>query len=81
IKLDQAIDVKYNHLFQQGYFNIQDISAQYADHIIKAANNDKILDDCAAPGGKTSHILECAPQADITAIDFIDKRLELLREN
>ncbi|MDE4988337.1 16S rRNA (cytosine(967)-C(5))-methyltransferase RsmB, partial [Francisella tularensis subsp. holarctica] len=33
------------------------------------------------PGGKTSHILECAPQADITAIDLIDKRLELLREN
>ncbi|ACD30626.1 16S rRNA (cytosine(967)-C(5))-methyltransferase RsmB [Francisella tularensis] len=81
IKLDQAIDVKYNQPFQQGYFTIQDISAQYAGHIIKAANNDKILDACAAPGGKTSHILECAPQADITAIDIIDKRLELLREN
>ncbi|MDE4976172.1 16S rRNA (cytosine(967)-C(5))-methyltransferase RsmB, partial [Francisella tularensis subsp. holarctica] len=49
IKLVQAIDVKYNHLFQQGYFTIQDISAPYADHIIKAANNDKILDACAAP--------------------------------
>ncbi|MDE4963809.1 16S rRNA (cytosine(967)-C(5))-methyltransferase RsmB, partial [Francisella tularensis subsp. holarctica] len=54
INLDQAIDVKYNHLFQQCYFTIQDISAQYADHIIKAANKDKILDACAAPGGKTS---------------------------
>lgn len=81
IKLGQAIDVKYNQLFQQGYFTIQDISAQYAGHIIKANNDDKILDACAAPGGKTSHILESAPQADITAIDIIDKRLELLREN
>ncbi|APC91181.1 MULTISPECIES: 16S rRNA (cytosine(967)-C(5))-methyltransferase RsmB [Francisella] len=81
IKLDQAIDVKHNQLFQQGYFTIQDISAQYAGHIIKANNEDKILDACAAPGGKTSHILECAPQANITAIDIIDKRLELLKEN
>lgn len=81
IKLDQAIDIKHNQLFQQGYFTIQDISAQYAGYIIKAKNDDKILDACAGPGGKTSHILECVPQANITAIDIIDKRLELLKEN
>ncbi|MFV9930700.1 MAG: 16S rRNA (cytosine(967)-C(5))-methyltransferase RsmB [Francisella endosymbiont of Hyalomma asiaticum] len=81
IKLDQAIDIKHNQLFKQGYFTIQDISAQYAGYIIKAKNDDKILDACAGPGGKTSHILECAPQANITAIDIIDKRLELLKEN
>ncbi|AJI52402.1 16S rRNA (cytosine(967)-C(5))-methyltransferase RsmB [Francisella philomiragia] len=81
IKLDKAIDVKNNTLFQQGYFSVQDISAQYMGHIINVQNNDIILDACAAPGGKTTHILELAPQAKITAIDIIDKRLELLKEN
>lgn len=50
-------------------------------HIINVQNNDIILDACAAPGGKTTHILELAPQAKITAIDIIYKRLELLKEN
>ncbi|QUE30870.1 16S rRNA (cytosine(967)-C(5))-methyltransferase RsmB [Francisella philomiragia] len=81
IKLDKAIDVKNNTLFQQGYFSVQDISAQYMGHIINVQNNDIILDACAAPGGKTTHILELAPQAKITAIDIIDKRLKLLKEN
>ncbi|MEY8765700.1 MULTISPECIES: 16S rRNA (cytosine(967)-C(5))-methyltransferase RsmB [Francisella] len=81
IKLDKAIDVRNNTLFQQGYFTVQDISAQYMGHIINTQSNDIILDACAAPGGKTTHILELAPQAKITAIDIIDKRLELLKEN
>ncbi|AIT10067.1 16S rRNA methyltransferase [Candidatus Francisella endociliophora] len=81
LKLDKAIDVKSNKLFQQGYFTIQDLSAQYMGHIIKPSNNDKILDACAAPGGKTTQVLELAPKAQITAIDVIDKRLELLKDN
>ncbi|MEY8701676.1 16S rRNA (cytosine(967)-C(5))-methyltransferase RsmB [Francisella philomiragia] len=81
IKLDKAIDVKNNTFFQQGYFSVQDISAQYMGHIINVRNNDIVLDACAAPGGKTTHILELAPQTNITAIDIIDKRLELLKEN
>lgn len=81
VKLDQAIDVKNNQLFKQGYFTVQDMSAQYTGHIINPTNNDKILDACAAPGGKVTHILELAPQANITAIDILDRRLELLKEN
>lgn len=81
LKLDKAIDVKNNKLFQQGYFTVQDISAQYMGHIIKPSNHDKILDACAAPGGKTTHILDLAPESSITAIDIIDKRLDLLKSN
>lgn len=81
LKLDKAIDVKNNQLFKQGYFTIQDISAQYMGHILNPSNEDVILDACAAPGGKTTQILELAPKAKVTAIDIIDKRLELLKDN
>ncbi|MED7818362.1 MULTISPECIES: 16S rRNA (cytosine(967)-C(5))-methyltransferase RsmB [unclassified Francisella] len=81
IKLKRPISVEKNNLFQKGYFTVQDLSAQYAGWIINPQNEDKILDACAAPGGKTSHILELAPKADITAIDILDRRLALLKES
>lgn len=81
LKLDSPIDVKNNELFNQGFFTVQDLSAQYAGIIINPQNGDRILDACAAPGGKTTHILELNSKAKITAIDIIDKRLDLLNKN
>ncbi len=81
IRLHKAIDVKNNSLFQQGYFSVQDMSAQYAGFIINPKTTDVILDACAAPGGKTTHILELDTNAQVTAIDIIDKRLDLLNSN
>ncbi|QLE79643.1 16S rRNA (cytosine(967)-C(5))-methyltransferase RsmB [Francisella sp. Scap27] len=81
LRLNSAIDVKHNELFNKGYFTVQDLSAQYAGVIINPQDEDIILDACAAPGGKTSHILELNPKAKITAIDIVDKRLELLKSN
>jgi 16S rRNA (cytosine967-C5)-methyltransferase len=81
IRLHKAIDVKNNTLFQQGYFTVQDMSAQYAGLIINPNSIDVILDACAAPGGKTTHILELNSKAKVTAIDIIDKRLDLLTSN
>ncbi|QIV94743.1 16S rRNA (cytosine(967)-C(5))-methyltransferase RsmB [Allofrancisella frigidaquae] len=81
IELETALDIQKNRLFNDGYFTVQDISAQYAGWIINPQNNDTILDACAAPGGKTSHILELNSEAKITAIDIVDKRLELLKSS
>ena len=81
LKLDDAIDVKNNELFNKGFFTVQDLSAQYAGTIINPQDNDIILDACAAPGGKTTHIFELNPKTKITAIDIVDKRLELLNSN
>ena len=81
LKLDRPIDVKSNDLFNQGLFSVQDLSAQYAGAIINPQDTDIILDACAAPGGKTTHILELNTKAKITAIDIIDKRLNLLESN
>lgn len=81
LRLDSAIDVKNNDLFNKGFFTVQDLSAQYAGAIINPQDDDVILDACAAPGGKTTHILELNPKTKITAIDIVDKRLELLESN
>ena len=81
LRLDSAIDVKSNNLFNKGFFTVQDLSAQYAGAIINPQDDDIILDACAAPGGKTTNILELNPKTKITAIDIIDKRLELLESN
>ena len=81
LKLDDAVDVKNDELFNKGFFTVQDLSAQYAGLIINPQDNDNILDACAAPGGKTTHILELNSKAKITAIDIVDKRLELLKNS
>ncbi|APC97064.1 16S rRNA (cytosine(967)-C(5))-methyltransferase RsmB [Francisella frigiditurris] len=81
IRLDTPLSVENNDLFNKGYFTIQDISAQYAGHIINPHNEERILDACAAPGGKTTHLLEINPNIYLTAIDIIDSRLQLLKDN
>lgn len=81
LRLDSAIDVKDDKLFKQGFFTIQDLSAQYAGSIINPQDDDNILDACAAPGGKTTHLLELNQKTKITAIDLVDKRLALLKTN
>lgn len=81
IRLNSPIDVKNNDLFNNGYFTVQDLSAQYCGSIIDPQESDCILDACAAPGGKTTHLMELNCNAKITAVDLVDKRLELLTKN
>ncbi|MFC4892065.1 16S rRNA (cytosine(967)-C(5))-methyltransferase RsmB [Pseudofrancisella aestuarii] len=81
IKLETPLNIENNDLFNKGYFTIQDMSAQYAGHIINPENEERILDACAAPGGKATHLLEIDPSIHLTAIDIIDTRLQLLKDN
>ncbi|MFZ9035677.1 MAG: 16S rRNA (cytosine(967)-C(5))-methyltransferase RsmB [Francisellaceae bacterium] len=81
LKLTDAIDVGNDPVFQRGFYSVQDISAQYAATIISPKNGETILDACAAPGGKTTHLLEIAPKCHLTAVDSHATRLTLIREN
>jgi len=68
--------------FATGDFSVQDASAQQAAHILQPQAGETILDACAAPGGKTTHLLEQSHnQASITALDIEAKRLERIQEN
>jgi 16S rRNA (cytosine967-C5)-methyltransferase len=70
--------------FASGDASVQDASAQLAAMWLSDPASDglRILDACAAPGGKTGHLLELAgPGATLTAVDSDQKRLLRVREN
>ncbi|MEI2267289.1 16S rRNA (cytosine(967)-C(5))-methyltransferase RsmB [Erwinia sp. CGal63] len=67
--------------FDQGWVTVQDASAQGCVALLGPQNGESILDLCAAPGGKTTHILEAAPEAKVMAVDIDAKRLARVSEN
>lgn len=67
--------------FAEGQVSVQDAAAQFAAIILDARASERVLDACAAPGGKAAHILERTPAVCLTAVDIENKRLNRLREN
>ncbi|MEX5413532.1 16S rRNA (cytosine(967)-C(5))-methyltransferase RsmB [Atlantibacter hermannii] len=67
--------------FEEGWVTVQDASAQGCLPLLSPQNGEEILDLCAAPGGKTTHILEAAPQANVLAVDIDEQRLGRVYEN
>ncbi len=66
--------------FTDGAVSIQDQSAQYAAHLLDLAPGQRVLDACAAPGGKSGHILELA-DVELTAIDKDAERLSQVSDS
>ncbi|KGJ88224.1 16S rRNA (cytosine(967)-C(5))-methyltransferase RsmB [Thalassotalea sp. ND16A] len=82
ILLEQAVDVTKLPNFAEGWVSVQDGAAQMAAPLLQAQTNDNVLDCCAAPGGKTCHILELCPEINaMTAIDVEQSRLVRVEEN
>jgi 16S rRNA (cytosine967-C5)-methyltransferase len=66
----------------EGLVSLQDAGAQLAAGLLGAQDGMRVLDACAAPGGKTLHILERAPAlAELVAVDSDAVRLAKVREN
>lgn len=61
--------------FAEGYVSVQDASAQLAVDLLAPQDGERILDACAAPGGKTAHLLEVA-NAEVLALDQDAVRLQ-----
>jgi 16S rRNA (cytosine967-C5)-methyltransferase len=62
--------------FDRGWLSVQDPAAQLARDLLTPQNGDRILDACAAPGGKTAHLLESCPEIELIALDRQAKRLK-----
>ena len=68
--------------FAQGVVSVQDAGAQLAAGLLDAHPGMRVLDACAAPGGKTAHLLEVLGDgADVTALDVDVARIQLIGEN
>lgn len=82
IVLDNPLPVEKIPGFAAGHVSVQDASAQLAAQLLQLNKNQNLLDACAAPGGKTAHILEAEPElAKLTAIDIDEARVEKIKEN
>jgi 16S rRNA (cytosine967-C5)-methyltransferase len=68
--------------FREGLVSVQDAGAQLAAKLLGARQGMRVLDACAAPGGKTGHLLENTPDlGELVAIDVDANRVTRIREN
>ncbi|WJN59569.1 16S rRNA (cytosine(967)-C(5))-methyltransferase RsmB [Pseudomonas sp. SO81] len=82
IRLLQPCDVKTLPGFAEGRVSVQDEAAQLAADLLDLAPGQRVLDACAAPGGKTCHLLEAQLQlAEVVALDLEPARLARVQEN
>lgn len=82
IRLLQPCDVTALPGFAEGRVSVQDEAAQLAADLLELAPGQRVLDACAAPGGKTCHLLEREAQlAEMIALDAEPQRLARVREN
>ena len=66
--------------FAEGHVSVQDAGAQWAAYLLDVHDGQRVLDACAAPGGKTCHLLEIA-DINLVAVDGDSKRLHRVRQN
>ena len=81
IRLSSPVSVSSLPGFQDGLVSIQDEASQLIAPLINAKPGQKVLDACAAPGGKTCHLLELEPNTDLTAIDKDGYRVGQIHSN
>ncbi|ELR8703318.1 16S rRNA (cytosine(967)-C(5))-methyltransferase RsmB [Vibrio vulnificus] len=81
IKLAAPCDVHCLPGFEQGWVSVQDAAAQLSFNYLQPKDGELILDCCAAPGGKTAHILERVSAREVVALDCDEQRLKRVTEN
>lgn len=78
--LDKPVSITTLPGFADGLMSVQDAGAQWAAQWLDLADGQRVLDACAAPGGKACHILECA-DVDLTALEHDPGRVGRIRDN
>ena len=81
IVMDESLHIPSLPGFEAGGFSVQDEHAQICATLVPNLNGKLVIDACAAPGGKTAHILEIYQPKKLTALDQDEKRLKRVYEN
>lgn len=82
LRLQSAVgDVRLLPGFNDGAVSVQDEAAQLAAELLDCQPGMRVLDACAAPGGKTAHLLERTPAIDVLALDISPERCARITEN
>lgn len=82
LTLDTPVDVLHLPDFARGWVSVQDAAAQLAAQLLDAQAGERVLDACAAPGGKSAHILERQPALqELVAVDHDAQRMRRMSEN
>jgi len=81
LELDAPVSVHSLPGFDSGLVSVQDAGAQLAGDYLDLRPGQRVLDACAAPGGKTLDILQRAPDLKVTAVDLDAERLRKVAEN
>jgi len=82
VRLDRPVAVSVLPGFREGMVSVQDAGAQLAAKLLDAQPGMRVMDACAAPGGKTGHLLEHTPDlSELVAIDVDESRVARIQEN
>lgn len=82
VVIENPIDITLLPGFTLGWFAVQDGAAQLAPHFLQLKPGLRILDACAAPGGKTCHVIETEPNVDkIIAVEINPSKITRIQEN
>lgn len=78
----EGFDVAANNLYNDGYFTPQDKGAYTASIVLDPQKGETIIDMCAAPGGKTTHIAEImSDTGTVLAFDKYEHKTQLIKSN
>ena len=81
LQLEAAVNVHELPGFAEGDVSVQDAAAQLAVSFMGLQPGMRVLDVCAAPGGKACHMLETEPNLELTTVDIDERRLQRVADN
>jgi len=82
LRLDRGADLLQGPLFREGLFTVQGAASQLAAHALNPRTGSRVIDLCAAPGGKTTHLAALMEnRGDVRAFDLHAHKLPLIMDN